>query len=93
MLDVRRAILAAVVLVAGTGSARADRASPAVLLEEAFYREVAAHDPQAAAVVYAQVLATPHLSPALAARARLPAIWGQQQFVDAGGRMSYAPDF
>jgi putative tryptophan/tyrosine transport system substrate-binding protein len=29
----------------------------------------------------------------LAAKARIPAIWGERQFVESGGLMSYAADF
>ena len=43
----------------------------------------------------AGLLTTPHRQTlvSLAAKARLPAIWGERQFVEAGGLMSYAADF
>jgi putative ABC transport system substrate-binding protein len=43
----------------------------------------------------AGLLTTPHRQTLvhLAAKARIPAIWGEQQFVEAGGLMSYAADF
>ena len=43
----------------------------------------------------AGLLTTPHRQVLvnLAAKARIPAIWGERQFVDSGGLMSYAADF
>jgi putative ABC transport system substrate-binding protein len=43
----------------------------------------------------AGLLTTPHRQTLvhLTAKARIPAIWGEQQFVEAGGLMSYAADF
>jgi putative ABC transport system substrate-binding protein len=43
----------------------------------------------------AGLLTTPHRQTLvnLAAKARIPAIWGEHQFVEAGGLMSYAADF
>ena len=43
----------------------------------------------------AGLLTTPHRQTlvSLAAKARIPAIWGENQFVEAGGLMSYAADF
>jgi hypothetical protein len=66
-------VLLAIALGAASTSGRGAEppVAPELMIEEAFYREVALADPQGAIRGYEQVLALPALPPRLAARARL----------------------